>query len=158
MNPADLPLRDIHLPPPPGWWPPAPGWWLLAALLLAAVIGMAVWLRRRWRKARHRAALEAELAQALALDTPSAQLVALSQLLRRAALQVEPQAATLTGEAWLRWLDGADASVPFSSGPGRVLLEGPYRAQGVDHPDIAHLLPILRPRFIALATPKALQA
>lgn len=157
MNPAELPLRDIHLPPPPGWWPPAPGWWLLAALLLAALTGLALWLRRRMRKARHRAALEAELTLALAADSPAEQVVALSQLLRRAARQVDPQAATLSGEAWLRWLDGADASAPFSQGPGRVLLDGPFRAQGVDHPDIAHLLPILRPRFLALATPEALK-
>ena len=28
-----LPLRDLHLPEPVGWWPPAPGWWILLLLV-----------------------------------------------------------------------------------------------------------------------------
>ena len=43
-------LRDLHLPPTPGWWPPAPGWWLLGCLTLGAVI----WLIWRYRLRRQR--------------------------------------------------------------------------------------------------------
>ena len=72
MNPAAGPeLRDIHLPPPPGWWPPAPGWWLLAlvgvvVLVLAVRMLWRLERDRRWR-ARVRAELE-RIAAAHALD------------------------------------------------------------------------------------------
>ena len=60
MNPtidvSQLPLRDIHLPGPIGWWPPAPGWWLVAALVLVAVALYGV----HYYRGRHkRAALRA---------------------------------------------------------------------------------------------------
>ena len=52
MNPQDAPqLRDIHLPPDPGWWPPAPGWWLLALLLLLSGVFAS---RHAWRALRVR--------------------------------------------------------------------------------------------------------
>ncbi len=42
-------LKDIHLPPPVGWWPPAPGWWAL--LVVALIAGAALyWALRRYRR------------------------------------------------------------------------------------------------------------
>lgn len=43
-------LRDIHVPPPVGWWPPAPGWWILA------VVGAVLFLSciHLWRAAAYR--------------------------------------------------------------------------------------------------------
>lgn len=60
VDPAALPLRDIHLPPPVSWWPPAPGWWLLLGLLLLLAVGV-VWMARRRRRSR----LRTEARQAL---------------------------------------------------------------------------------------------
>jgi hypothetical protein len=126
-------LRDIHLPPAPGWWPPAPGWWLLGALAVAA----ALWLLHRWRR-RRRVQRERELLQQAwqrALDThpserePAALVAALSLLLRRSARRHAPHALALQGEPWLAFLDGADAARPFQQGPGRLLLDGPWRPQ-----------------------------
>ena len=146
MNPAELKLRDIHLPPEPSWWPPAPGWWLLAALLLVLlVVSVRQILRIRARQARI-AALEAELSQALLPASPDAQLAALSMLLRRAARQADAGTVRLHGEDWLRFLDGMLADKPFSTGPGRILLDGPFR-RGIDHAQIAALLPPLRQRY-----------
>ncbi|RLB67278.1 MAG: DUF4381 domain-containing protein, partial [Deltaproteobacteria bacterium] len=38
MNPTQqsplAALKDIHLPPAPGWWPPAPGWWFVTFVVL----------------------------------------------------------------------------------------------------------------------------
>lgn len=146
MNPAELKLRDIHLPPEPSWWPPAPGWWLLAVvvLLLLAWAVRAIW-HARARQMRN-AAIEAQLSLALAPSEPDLQLAQLSQLLRRAAREADSRSVALHGEAWLQFLDGSAADRPFSAGPGRILLDGPFRG-GIDHPQIAQLLPPLRQRY-----------
>lgn len=124
-------LADIHLPPEPSWWPPAPGWWLLVMLLLALVFwGGRIWRRQMRLQARRRLLLrefERLLAETAAPGDEARQVAALSSLLRRAALQHAPRAARLQAEAWLRFLDGDDETKPFSNGPGRLLLEGPYQ-------------------------------
>ena len=133
MNPDLGQLRDIHLPPPVSWWPPAPGWWLLAAILIL-LVALAVWLFHRHRRDRwRRAALKEwrrlrEDWRAGAIDGAGAARQ-LSVLLRRVALVRFPrrQVAALTGEAWLAFLDSAlPGQKPFSTGPGRALLEAPY--------------------------------
>ncbi len=119
-------LRDIHPPPPPPWWPPAPGWWALAGLAAAALAALLWWRRRRVRPAP----LAAALKELEALDSlEGAELAAaLSLLLRRLVAALDgSDAAALAGEAWLRHLDAALEGAPFSRGPGRVLLEAPYR-------------------------------
>lgn len=95
-------LRDIHLPPAPGWWPPAPGWWVLAVMLVLALWAIA----HRWRQARARVrrrdALLAMLESVLARHAQSPQTLAagLHELLRRAARRLEPTAITQRGEPW----------------------------------------------------------
>lgn len=95
-------LRDIHLPPAPGWWPPAPGWWVLAAMLVLALWAIA----RRWHqtraRARRRDALLAMLESVLARHAQPPQTLAagLHELLRRAARRLEPAAITQRGEPW----------------------------------------------------------
>lgn len=147
-------LADIHLPLAPSWWPPAPGWWVLGMLLIVLLVMLVWWLRRRTQRLRLRRMLRAQFETALLLtDTPgdeARQVAALSTLLRRAALRFAPHAATLQGEAWLRYLDGDDPAMPFSEGAGRLLLDGPYR-RDVDA-DAARALAILvGPRLMAFA-------
>lgn len=142
-------LRDIHLPPPPGWWPPAPGWWMLAALLLFAM----AWTAHRvvrLRRDRHRIASalrDYDRALATANDAPT-QLASASQLLRRAAKMQDPNAALLEDDAWLRFLDGDDRARPFSNGVGRLLRDGGFRREIDD--DITPAMALARARFIAL--------
>ena len=31
---ANLPLRDVQLPPAPSWWPPAPGYLMIGGVVL----------------------------------------------------------------------------------------------------------------------------
>ena len=145
MNaPAGPDLRDIHLPPAPSWWPPAPGWWLLAIVVLVAV-GFGVWtLLRQWRERRWRRRVIGELdriAATHAAQPDSVRLAAdVSQLLRRAALLVEPGAVALHGEEWLAFLDrklldrrfdetsaGKSTSLRFRSDTGRALIDAAYR-------------------------------
>lgn len=159
MDPEQIPLRDLHLPDPVGWWPLAPGWWLLIALLLAGVAYglLAAWRAHR-RNAPRRLAL-AELARLQATWQADRDAVALgtrlSPLLRRAMLAYSPRAevAGLTGPAWLEWLDRGLEDRPFSEGPGRCLEELPYRRP-------AELYDVDAPRLIEtvrrrLATPVA---
>ncbi|HEV7490606.1 MAG TPA: DUF4381 domain-containing protein [Rhodanobacteraceae bacterium] len=140
MNaPSGPDLRDIHLPPVPSWWPPAPGWWLLAIVLLIA-IAAGVWtLLRLWRERRWRARVVAELDRIAALHAAQPNGVRLaadvSQLLRRAALLIEPGAAGLHGEEWLAFLDSrlddasesTDSEARFRTSTGRSLIDAPYR-------------------------------
>lgn len=141
-------LRPYHLPAPVGWWPPAPGWWLLAALLLAALLGAVWWWRdRRRRRAPARQAereLEA-LCAAFAGDGDAHALArGCSRLLRRLAIaRCGRQAvAGLTGEAWLTFLDAQGGGKTFRFGPGRVLLEAPYRPLVAG--DVESLCPAVR--------------
>ena len=145
MAPADLPLRDVHLPPAPGWWPPAAGWWWVGAALLAvlAIILLLV-ARKRARMRRWERLFLDDSAGA----TPAARIGAMSALLRRAARRLDPKADTLQGEAWLQWLDGKKGN-DFSQGPGRVLLDGGFRPRASDA-ELAALEPVARARFLQL--------
>ncbi len=131
MNPAELPLRDIHLPPPPGWWPPAPGWWaVLAVMVIAGLWG--IWWRTRARRRRSavaQATLELTRMRADAATTPAQLAAELSALLRRVCISLFPrqQVASLTGDSWLQFLDGICGGREFCHGPGRVLIQAPYR-------------------------------
>ena len=133
MEEALSQLKDIHLPPPVGWWPPAPGWWLLAVLLLVLVWLVSMTLRRRRRRrALHdeaRAELEAIRAGYGEQQDPRVLVEALSRLLRRVAISRFPreEVAGLTGEAWLEFLDRSFHGKGFAEGPGRILVEAPYR-------------------------------
>jgi hypothetical protein len=126
-------LRDIHLPPEPSWWPPAPGWWLLALVLLACLFWSArrlnTWLARR----RLERAIRAEFARmstAAADRSGSAAIAPLSEFLRRAVRARDPAAATLTGKAWLDYLN-AHGGDPFDDEAAELLQDGPYRAAAV---------------------------
>jgi hypothetical protein len=145
-TPTDLPLQDVHLPPPPNWWPPAPGWWMLAAAGAAVLL----WLAWRWRRrARRRRAWERAFALELDGAASDAEVLAtLSGLLRRAARRVDPRADRLYGEDWLRLLDGRKRR-DFSQGAGRVLLDGGFRRDPGDV-DLAALRPLARRRFLEL--------
>jgi len=134
--PLDLPLRDIHLPDPVSWWPPAPGWWLLVGLLLLLLVTGALLLRRWRRRGRlrrfARRSLERVFAEHRRHGDSQRLLRELSVLLRRIALSYFPriQVASLSGEAWLGFLDqglaGSGSAEGFRRGPGRVLADGPF--------------------------------
>ena len=141
IAPADNPalvLRDIHQPPAPPWWPPAPGWWLLAAVLLLVIAGFSWWA---WRRRQRRVAIARLFDDNVAAAAgPAARVAAMSELLRRAAQQRDPHAATLVGDAWLRHLD-------LEGDCGALLLEGGYR-RVVDADAVEALRPLARQRFL----------
>jgi hypothetical protein len=142
MNPT-LPLKDIHLPDAINWWPPAIGWWLLA-VFVPLTIYLLVWLVRRLTR---KTAIKAAKKQLAALKCNTAlderqKLVELSTLLRRVAISIAPRAhsASLTGTAWLMFLDRPLKDAPFSNGIGRLLAAAPYQRQAPDSAEIEQLL------------------
>lgn len=146
MNPPSLLLRDVHEPLAPPWWPLAPGWWCVLAVLLLALALVAWWYgRRRLRRRRAARLFDAHVAAA---STPAAQVAAMSELLRRAARRVDPDADRLEGDGWLRLLDRGWARPVFSEGPGALLRDGAFRPS-VDADDVAALRVVARARFLA---------
>ena len=146
-NPGSLPLRDIHLPDAVSWWPPAPGWWLLLGLVALLVFAAF----RRWRRGRGRRAAVcharrelAAIRQTFRLRPDRAGLArALSALLRRLAMSLygRRDAAALTGEDWLAFLDQKAGGHAFTQGAGRGLIEAPYRADPeYDHAALLRLV------------------
>ena len=158
MDPEQIPLRDLHLPDAISWWPLAPGWWIVLGLALI-VIGFVLqrYLERRARNSARREALR-QLDDLLNDYESHRNVVSfaarVSELLRRAMLAYAPRQniAGLTGEDWLAWLDRDLAHPQFVAGPGRALLELPYRNPDSDtiDADVYSLVTAVRQR---VATP-----
>ena len=137
-----LPLRDIHLPEPVSWWPPSLGWILLAVLLpVLSVAGY--YLYRHFRK---QTALKTAGKILFSIRSEPNQdrlqtLVAVSALLRRIAISTAPRtnAASLTGPAWLAYLDASLPDKPFSQGVGRCLADAQYRQTAPADTDLDEL-------------------
>jgi hypothetical protein len=145
MQADGLVLRDIHAATAPSWWPLAPGWWLLLVVVVAAAsIVLALRLRRRRRTRAIARLFDDALAQA---DSPTAQIAAMSELLRRAARRRDPHADTLQGEDWLRFLDAGLEPPVFAASAGAALIEGAFR-RDVSEAEVAELRGIARARFL----------
>jgi len=138
MDPAQIPLRDLHLPETIGWWPLAPAWWaVIAVVVIVLLLLIRAYLRKRARGAARRHAVRQ--LDRLAVDyrkhrNAVAFGIEVSELLRRTMLAYasRDEVAGLTGEAWLDWLD-RDLDEPlFQKGVGQSLLELPYRDPSSD--------------------------
>ena len=149
MQAQELVLRDVRVPAAPSMWPPAPGWWLVVAALLTVIAVLWLLKLRQQRKLQARQRLFDEACSDL---SASAQIAAMSELLRRAARKVDKHADRLQGEDWLRFLDGKKGE-DFSKGAGRLLLEGGFRRDVADT-DLAVTRYVARARFLELMAKK----
>jgi hypothetical protein len=101
-------------------------------LVVAAGLLVRAWLRRRAHSAARRKALR-QLEESRSAYAHHGNPIALgaevSELLRRTMLAYAPRSevAGLTGDAWLAWLDRDLDQPQFREGPGRSVLELPYR-------------------------------
>lgn len=139
-------LRDIHLPPAPSWWPPAPGWWVLGGSILILLVWLAARLLHRVRQRRRVKSVLDAFDRATSTTDASAALTTASEFLRRAARTHDPAAVQFEGEAWLAYLDGADAAKSFSRGDGRALIDGVF-GRTADTVQATHTLRIARRRL-----------
>ena len=125
-------LRDIHLPGAIESWAPAPGWWLLGILAICAIAYGLYYLFMLWQRNQYRregiTALKALLSEYENDPETVDYLEKYSQLLKRVALTYYPRdkVASLTGEAWVAFLDQTGATRDFGMGPGQILIEGNY--------------------------------
>ena len=125
-------LRDIHMPPEPGFWPPAPGWWILALILVLIASALALWLRsaaRRRRPQREALRALADLRDAFARgDAPHRIASEGASLLRRVVLVEFPhrQVAGLSGRPWLEFLVRHGGDAGLAAGDAELLARAPY--------------------------------
>ena len=132
-------LRDIHMPIEPGWWPPAPGWWLLGALVLIGLSLLILWLVRRYQNnapKREALALLSNADAALAnKEIDAVQYVNVcNALVKRLWVHAQgrAEAAALTGDQWLRYLDRVTDTDQFTNGAGIALGNQRFTKQAVE--------------------------
>lgn len=129
----DLPLRDIHLPEQIGWFPPALGWWLLLIFVPIISYFLIALLQKIFKntalKNAQKLLLQLEKNETL---TPLEKVRELSILLRRVAISresVQEKISSLTGRAWLDYLDQSLKDAPFKNGVGQCLANAPYQKE-----------------------------
>jgi hypothetical protein len=134
-------LFDIVTPPPVPWWPPAPGWFVVGGVVLVLAVWIACRAWKHWQAAAYRrtALAEWQLLKAQAAD-PRQCAVALRQLpelVKRTALAAFPRedVASLSGTAWLRFLDRTARTDPFTRGRGQLLPELSYNPRATAQVD-----------------------
>jgi Domain of unknown function (DUF4381) len=116
-DPALEKLHNYYQPAPPSWTPRTFGWYILFAIVALSLLWLVGSMIRRWFKDRYRREALRELATA----TPSQ----LSSLLKRTALCGWPRekVASLSGDAWLCFLDEAMECNLFRNAPGNGIEE-----------------------------------
>ena len=149
MEPAAEFLRDIHGLDSVSWLPLAAGWWYLLGLVVTALLlaGIRYWLIYNgpwvgWRGDARRQLRS--LKKALAKGDPREIADQLSELLRRIAMarSGRREAAGITGDAWLLWIEEHDDSGFDWQTRGQILLVAPYMppAMAVQKDELAKLI------------------
>lgn len=115
-------LRDIHLPDGVAAWPPAYGWWilLLGVIVLAGLAELFLILRRKSKK---RYALR--LLNNIYCNNTLESVIEMSAILRRICVYKYKEAAVLSGQAWLDFLN-LHSKTKLEGKPARLLLDAPY--------------------------------
>ncbi|HDS1631404.1 MULTISPECIES: DUF4381 family protein [Stenotrophomonas] len=143
---ANLPLRDVQVPPAPSWWPPAPGYLMIGGvvlLLLVVAVAAFFWWQRRRRRQRWLQLFDQELASTA---DAAAELAAIAGLLRRAARQAQPGSESLRDDAWWQRVD-LQGTLPEAR--RSLLAEGAYRPR-VDVNEVAAVRRWARERYLAM--------
>jgi hypothetical protein len=147
-DPATLDaLKELPLPPAIPYIPQTIGWVILAGILLLLIF-WGLWRRHKRRLAnRYRVEALAELNQIeRELGTQPAVAARLPVLIKRVALTCAPRAdiASLSGDAWLQWLDASLPQAGFLGAPGKLIPALAYGNPGAESHELHALLALTR--------------
>lgn len=122
-------LHGFYQPQPPSWRPQTIGWYVVFAIAALLLLWLSVHLIRRWRENRYRREALTELARIEAAQ--------FSVLLKRTALTEWPreEVASLSGPAWLRFLDSSAREPLFAIAPEDRLEEIAFSAKKLSAED-----------------------
>ena len=155
-----LPLRDIHLPLPIGFWPLANGWWWVIGILVALLLVTAYLLYRRNRPTALKQALASldEILGNRSLPVES-QNQSISLLLKQLAVTTygREQVAPLMGPAWFTWVEEKIEKNPLSNQMKRFLALGAYSRTSDVIVDSAAFKVEVREIFISVGKPLSIR-
>ncbi len=122
-------LHDFYQPPPPAWTPQTAGWYALFAIAAVVMIWSAIHFLRKWFANQYRR----DALRELTVLHPNE----FSALLKRTALAAWPRekVASLSGAAWLEFLDGALHEEVFHHSPANQIEELALRSQTLSNED-----------------------
>ena len=125
-------LRDIALPEKISFWPPAVGFWILLGLVVIVLTHIALKKYKKWRVNAYRRAgllLLKELGDNFSDDNQEATVENISLILKRVALAAysREKVASLTGDAWLGFLNESYGGKEFLEHPAVLLKDASYR-------------------------------
>jgi hypothetical protein len=122
-------LHDFYQPPPPAWTPQTIGWYVVFAVIALLAMWIIIHSLRRWLANGYRR----EALRELALLQPEQ----FSTLLKRTALSAWPRdkVASLSGEAWLNFLNESAENNSFHQTPGNRIEEIALRSQTLSGED-----------------------
>jgi hypothetical protein len=125
-------LKDIHLPPPIGWWPLAPGWYVVMSLIFIWVVCCLYCAYQRYLNGRPKkqalVLLDLYAIQYAKEGTTQATSARISELLKRVALVYYPrqQVASIHGQEWIDFLNTTSKKLDFES-VKTMLLDSPFK-------------------------------
>jgi hypothetical protein len=141
-NPTELSLRDIHLPTAIDAEFLALGEWILLIFMpLALFLSYRLYLKLTGKTTLKTAKIVLETLKKNKSQTTNEKLAMIAALIRRVAVSCDlrTDCASLTGEAWLSYLDKSLGKNAFSKGAGRVLILGQYQKE-IDQFDLNSLI------------------
>ena len=141
-------LRDIALPEKISFWPPAMGFWILLGLVMIVLSYIALKKYKDWSMNAYRRAgliLLKELGDNFSVDNQEATVENISLILKRVALVAysREKVASLTGDAWLDFLNESYGGKEFLDHPAVLLKDASYHQRKeniVDENDVKKLL------------------
>lgn len=122
-------LHDFYQPPAPAWTPQTAAWHVVFAVAALLVLWLVIHFVRRRYAGRYRRAALRELALLPAEE--------FSTLLKRTALAAWPreEVASLSGDAWLDFLNKSAGSEAFHQAPGNRIEEIALRPAALSSED-----------------------